>query len=149
MNPTLILPAVALVLALGSCRAQEAGNLPNPGGYQPWWKVLPPGNKNLTPEEKRLQKFWHDSSDALRNYYAVPDHIDWVAYYKNHGYQINAGCCGAGGCRGLVYPPVWGMPPASRRGRRSAPPNRNPSRAAETRFSLHLFPSTCHSPCEA
>ena len=44
----------------------------------------------MTPEEERLQNFWHDYYDALKNYYCALDHIDWVAYYKNHGYQINA-----------------------------------------------------------
>ena len=26
-----------------------------------------------------------------RRYYGMLDRIDWVAYYKNHGYQINSG----------------------------------------------------------
>jgi hypothetical protein len=36
-----------------------------------------------------------------------------VAYYKNHGYQINAGCGGpgAGGCCGRInYAPVFVSP---------------------------------------
>jgi hypothetical protein len=47
------------------------------------------------------------------------DHIDWVAYYKNHGYQINNGCgaaCGQG-CGRVNYAPVvvspnmmWAVP---------------------------------------
>jgi len=48
----------------------------------------------MSAEEERLQRFWHDYYDALRRYYGALDHIDWVAYYKNHGYQINAGCGG-------------------------------------------------------
>ena len=30
----------------------------------------------------------------MKHYYGALDHIDWVAYYKNHGYQINNGCNG-------------------------------------------------------
>ena len=30
----------------------------------------------LTPEEERLQKFWHDYYSALKNYYCDLDHID-------------------------------------------------------------------------
>ena len=47
----------------------------------------------------------------MKDYYCALDHIDWVAYYKNHGYQINAGCCGANGspCR-INYAPVFVSP---------------------------------------
>ena len=41
-----------------------------------------------------------------------PDHIDWVAYYKNHGYQVSGGC-GPGGCPGcgrINYAPVTVAP---------------------------------------
>ena len=60
----------------------------------------------------RLQKFWHDYYNALGHYYKALDHIDWVAYYKNHGYQINAGCGGSGGgcCRTINYAPVFVSP---------------------------------------
>ena len=80
-------------------------------GYQPWWNIFAHRNKCLTPEEERLQKFWHDYYHALGSYYKALDHIDWVAYYKNHGYQINAGCGGAGGnpCR-VNYAPVFVSP---------------------------------------
>src|SRR5205814_139337 len=63
-------------------------------GYQPWYNIFAHRNKCMTPEEERLQKFWHDYYDALGHYYKALDHIDWVAYYKNHGYQINGGCGG-------------------------------------------------------
>lgn len=79
-------------------------------GYQPWWNVFAHRNKCLTPEEQRLQHFWHDYYDALKNYYGHLDHLDWVAYYKNHGYQINGGCGGSGaGCR-INYAPVFVSP---------------------------------------
>jgi hypothetical protein len=85
-------------------------------GYQPCWNLFAKRYKCLTPEEERLQKFWHDYYDALKHYYAALDHIDWVAYYKNHGYAINGGCGPYGGGR-INYAPVvvtpcmtWGAP---------------------------------------
>src|SRR5581483_1409979 len=93
---------VGAVLCLALCGTQaKAGGLTY-SGYQPWWNILAHRNKCLSPEEERLQKFWHDYYHALQSYYCSLEHIDWVAYYKNHGYQINAGCgngCGpCGGC---------------------------------------------------
>ncbi len=60
------------------------------GGYHKW-----PFNKKqgCSPEEKRWQKFWHDYYDSLEKYYDRLDNLDWVAYYKYHGYQLNAGQC--------------------------------------------------------
>ncbi len=95
-------------------------------GYQPWWNVLAHhNNKCKTCEEKKLERFWHDYYDALRKYYKAQEHIDWVTYYKNHGYQLNAGCggpaCGANGapCPRINYAPVvvtptmqWAVPPS-------------------------------------
>ncbi|HVS37239.1 MAG TPA: hypothetical protein VMS17_16880 [Gemmataceae bacterium] len=97
-------------------------------GYQPWWNIFAHRYKCITPEEERLQKFWHDYYDAMKNYYGALDHIDWVAYYKNHGYQINGGC-GMGGCCGRVnYAPVvvapnliWAVPQGSMNGPPCAP----------------------------
>jgi hypothetical protein len=83
-------------------------------GYQPWYNIFAQRYKCLTPEEARLQKFWHDYYDALKHYYDALDHIDWVAYYKNHGYQINGGCGGpAGGCGRINYAPVFVNPQLS------------------------------------
>jgi hypothetical protein len=81
-------------------------------GYQPWWNIFAHRNKCLSPEEERLQHFWHDYYDALKHYYGHLDHMDWVAYYKNHGYQINAGGCGANGGGGgrINYAPVFVSP---------------------------------------
>src|SRR5688572_28480136 len=66
------------------------------GGYQPWWNIFAKRNRYMSAEEERLQRFWHDYYDSLRRYYDSLDNIDWVAYYKNHGYQINTGGCGPG-----------------------------------------------------
>ena len=33
-----------------------------------------------------------------------------MAYYKNHGYQINSGCVGPGGCPRINYAPVFVSP---------------------------------------
>ena len=81
-------------------------------GYQPWYNIFAHRNKCMTPEEERLQKFWHDYYDALKNYYCALDHIDWVAYYKNHGYQINTNCGGGQGgcCQRINYAPVFVSP---------------------------------------
>jgi hypothetical protein len=86
-------------------------------GYQPWWNIFAKRYKCLTPEEERLQKFWADYYDALRHYYAALEHIDWVAYYKNHGMPVGGGGCGPY-CGGRInYYPVtvspsmqWGVP---------------------------------------
>ena len=113
-------------------------------GYQPWWNIFAKRYKCITPEEERLQKFWHDYYDAMKNYYGALDHIDWVAYYKNHGYQINAGCgggmCGQG-CGRVNYAPVvvapnliWAVPQGAMNGPPCAPAAPCPDRAAiETR----------------
>ncbi len=82
------------------------------GGQQPWWNVFNCHNRHLTCEEQRLQRFWHDYYDSLRKYYKLQEHIDWVAYYKNHGYQINGSCGGPGcgaGCN-INYAPVFVSP---------------------------------------
>jgi hypothetical protein len=79
-------------------------------GYQPWYNIFAKRNKNLTPEEERLQKFWHDYYHAMKKYYSALDNIDWVAYYKNHGYQINGGSCGPYGGGRVNYAPVFVSP---------------------------------------
>ncbi len=108
--------AIALGAVLGvTALSQDAhaswGSL-NYGGYQPWWNVFAHRNRGLSCEEERLQRFWHDYYDALARYYRALDHIDWVAYYKNHGYQINAACGGGGGGCGqrIQFAPVFVNP---------------------------------------
>jgi hypothetical protein len=107
-----ILTATLLSLLAGGGMAQ-AGSATY-GGYQPWWNIFA-HRPCLTPEEERLQRFWHDYYDALGRYYKALDHVDWVAYYKNHGYQINGGCgmggCGpCGGCQRIQFAPVYVSP---------------------------------------
>jgi hypothetical protein len=106
------LVCTVLGLALSSSQAHASWSALCYSGYQPCWNIFAKRYKCLTPEEARLQKFWHDYYDALKHYYGALDHIDWVAYYKNHGYQINAGCGGyGGGCCGRVnYAPVFVSP---------------------------------------
>jgi hypothetical protein len=104
----------------------------NYGGYQPWWNIFAKRTQGLSCEEERLQRFWHDYYDALSRYYAALDHIDWVAYYKNHGYQINAACgggAGGGGCQRVQFAPVfvspqmqWAVPNGSLQGPPACPP---------------------------
>ena len=115
----IVCAALGLVLVTGSavhadgCCGSCFSSL-HYGGQQPWWNIFTKRNKYLTPEEERLQRFWHDYYDALKNYYCALDKIDWVAYYKNHGYQINTGCgYGAGpcgGCQRINYAPVFVAP---------------------------------------
>jgi hypothetical protein len=105
----IVCAALGMVLSSGMARAGW-GSLTY-SGYQPWWNLCAHRPKCTTCEEERLQHFWHDYYDALRRYYRSMEHIDWVAYYKNHGYQINGGCCGANGspCR-INYAPVFVSP---------------------------------------
>ena len=101
--------AAGLLLSSGMARAQF-GSL-GYSGYQPWWNVFAHRPKCTTCEEERLQHFWHDYYHALMKYYCALDHIDWVAYYKNHGYQINCGCGnGCGACPRINYAPVFVSP---------------------------------------
>ncbi len=103
---------VGAVLALlgGSNAATASWGSLSYSGYQPWYNIFAKRNKCLTCEEERLQKFWHDYYHALKNYYNALDNVDWVAYYKNHGYQINGGCCGPYGGGRINYAPVFVSP---------------------------------------
>src|SRR5438093_630591 len=87
--------ASLLCAALAILTVAEVASASGPhqyGGYQPWWNIFAKRNRYMSAEEERLQRFWHDYYDALHRYYASLDRIDWVSYYKNHGYQINTGC---------------------------------------------------------
>jgi hypothetical protein len=67
--------------------------------------------KPTTAEQERLQRFWRDYHDALKQYYGALDRIDWVAYYKNHGYRV--GCNGCNGCncgQPINFAPVFATP---------------------------------------
>jgi hypothetical protein len=105
--------ALSATLGLSACvqPAAASWNGLTYGGYQPWWNIFAHRTKGLSCEEERLQRFWHDYYDALSHYYAALDHIDWVAYYKNHGYQINGACGGPGGCgQRIQFAPVFVSP---------------------------------------
>jgi hypothetical protein len=111
MKRILVCAIAVLGLSLGMAeKASASWSELGYSGYQPWWNLCAKRYKCLTPEEERLQKFWHDYYDALKNYYSALDAIDWVAYYKNHGYQINAGCCGPCGGGRINYAPVFVSP---------------------------------------
>jgi hypothetical protein len=137
MKRIAVLAGVVLGMALCASQSQASWSELSYSGYQPWWNIFAKRYKCLTPEEERLQKFWHDYYDAMKNYYKALDHIDWVAYYKNHGYQINGGCgpCGGGGSCGRVnYAPVfvsptmnWAVPNGSLNGPPVAPCGYGPS----------------------
>jgi hypothetical protein len=107
----IVICAALTVLGNGTVAKASWGSLCY-GGYQPCWNIFAHRNHCMTCEEERLQRFWHDYYDALGHYYKALDHIDWVAYYKNHGYQINAGC-GMGPCCGpqrIQFAPVFVSP---------------------------------------
>jgi hypothetical protein len=106
----MIAAALGLVLSSGMAHAGWGSSCCY-SGYQPWWNIFACRPKCKTCEEERLEHFWHDYYDALKNYYGALDHMDWVAYYKNHGYVINAGCMGPNGspCR-INYAPVFVSP---------------------------------------
>ncbi|GIW80502.1 MAG: hypothetical protein KatS3mg105_2309 [Gemmatales bacterium] len=101
--------AIGLLVLVGG-KAQAGWGSLTYSGYQPCWNIFAHRYKCLTPEEKRLQHFWHDYYNALKKYYDLLDNIDWVAYYKNHGYQINTGCGGPGGACRINYAPVFVSP---------------------------------------
>lgn len=124
----MVCTVLGLALSTGTCEASW-GHLFY-SGYQPWWNIFAKRYKCLTPEEERLQKFWHDYYHALKEFYSGLDAIDWVAYYKNHGYQINGGCgpmgCGPGR---INYAPVfvtptlqWAVPAGAASGPPVGPP---------------------------
>jgi hypothetical protein len=107
----MVCAVLGLAVSAGTCRASW-GHLFY-SGYQPWWNICAKRYKCLTPEEERLQKFWHDYYHALKEFYCSLDAIDWVAYYKNHGYQINGGCgpgATCGPCGRINYAPVFVSP---------------------------------------
>jgi hypothetical protein len=112
MKRIAVLVCTVLGLALAESQSHASWSALGYSGYQPWWNIFARRYKCLTPEEERLQKFWHDYYNALENYYCDLNHIDWVAYYKNHGYQINGGCGGPGGgcCGRINYAPVFVSP---------------------------------------
>ena len=110
----LALGAIVGALALTEPALASWGSL-HYGGYQPWWNIFARRNRNMSAEEERLQRFWHDYYDSLQRYYGDLDNIDWVAYYKNHGYQINSsggghGCGPCGGSQRVQFAPVFVSP---------------------------------------
>ncbi|MFQ3591791.1 MAG: hypothetical protein SNJ82_01210 [Gemmataceae bacterium] len=110
MKRILLVFCTVLSLTLTAGTSQAGWGHLSYSGYQPWWNIFAKRYKCLTPEEERLQKFWHDYYSALKDFYCALDRVDWVAYYKNHGYAINAGPCGTGGCGRINYAPVFVSP---------------------------------------
>ncbi len=109
MKRIAVAACAVLVLFFSTGRARASWGVLCYSGYQPWWNIFAKRYKCLTPEEERLQKFWHDYYHAMKEYYCALDAIDWVAYYKNHGCQINT--CGPGGsCGRISYAPVFVSP---------------------------------------
>jgi hypothetical protein len=145
----MVCAVLGLALSSGTCRASW-GHL-SYSGYQPWWNIFAKRYKCLTPEEERLQKFWHDYYDAMKHFYQALDAIDWVAYYKNHGYQINA-CGPQGGCCGRInYAPVfvsptlqWAVPAGAAGGPPVGPPYANGYTQPMMPFPMGPGPMAAH-----
>ena len=134
-----------LCVILSTSKAQAFWGSLCYSGYQPCWNIFAPRYRYMTPKEKRLQHFWHDYYHAMHCYYGALDHLDWVSYYKNHGYQINGGCMGPGGCGRINYAPVvvtpgmqWATPNSGMNGpptgRRAAAASRWAAAAATNSF---------------
>jgi len=103
---------VTLTFALGTW-ASAAADEPNKGGDKPWYDIFTKKYKNLTSEEERLQKFWHDYYDSVRRYYAQLDGVDWNEYYKNRGYKVSGtgpGCPECQGAKRIPFAPVFVSP---------------------------------------
>jgi hypothetical protein len=113
MNRFPVVVAAVLGLVLSAGAAHAGWSELTYSGYQPWWNTFAHRNKDMTPEEERLQKFWHDYYDGLKNYYQALDHIDWADHYKKHGYEVKGTCpggCSNGCCPRINYAPVSGSP---------------------------------------
>jgi hypothetical protein len=86
-------------------------------GYCPWFNIIDARFNNYPKEMARINGFWHGYYGSMQNYYGNLSHLDWVAYYKNHGNPIG---CVPGPCGGpshvqmqpvFVMPTVqWGVP---------------------------------------
>jgi hypothetical protein len=112
MNRNIVSAVAGLVLLLGAGVSRAGWVEMSESGCQPWWNVFAQRSKGVSPEEERLQKFWHDYYDAMKNYYGELDRIDWVAYYKSHGYMVSGACpsCNGPGCSRIDYAPVFVAP---------------------------------------
>jgi hypothetical protein len=95
----LLLAIVALLLASNANRVSVA---------QTNWKLSSLADRNMKPEEKRLKDFWTGYYGALKSFYGNLDHLDWVAYYKNHGFKINVGL--SDGSQRTQFAPVYVAP---------------------------------------
>ena len=60
MKRIALLAAAVVILCVSSGSARASWGSLTYSGYQPWWNIFAHRNKCLTPEEERLQKFWHD-----------------------------------------------------------------------------------------
>jgi hypothetical protein len=115
MKHCVVFGCVSFVFAVGTV-SSVADDKPGKGSDKPWYNIFKKRYKNLTVEEERLQKFWHDYYDSLRRYYAELDHMDWNEYFKKCGHKIKSGT-GCPDCKRIPYAPVtispslqWAVP---------------------------------------
>ena len=94
----------------GSCNSCNTGG-GSCAGKSGFWSRTNKVGYFCSEEEERWQKFWHDYYRALGAYYKRLDRLDWVIYYKMHGYVNGGGCQAPGGgcapmgpgCAGCYY----------------------------------------------
>lgn len=101
--------AFIFVVHIGS--GASVAEEPAKDASKPWHNIFNKRYKNLTAEEERLQKFWHDYYDSLRRYYAELDHVDWNEYFKKRGHKIGGTGPGCPDCKRIPYAPVTISPP--------------------------------------
>src|SRR5947209_6190170 len=69
----MVCAVIGLALSSGNCHASWGAVFYS--GYQPWFNIFAKRYKCMTPEEERLQKFWHDYYHAMKDFYCSLDHI--------------------------------------------------------------------------
>ena len=74
MKRIAVMACVVLGLAMTAGQSHASWSELCYSGYQPWYNIFAKRDKCLTPEEERLQKFWHDYYDAMKHYYGPRPH---------------------------------------------------------------------------
>jgi hypothetical protein len=92
----LVCAPLAFFLSSASVRAD---------GYTPWYSIVAARHNNYPKEMARINGFCQGYYGSLQNFYGNLSNLDWVSYYKNHGYVIGSvpGACG-GPCHYQIAP---------------------------------------------
>src|SRR3954449_2319610 len=92
-----ILAAIAVLLPMLGVAPARAGWGSIQSGGQPWYCIFPKMSQATHPQEAAPTIPPHDPHAELSQYFNVVGRIDFVADFKNHGYQIEAESSGAWG----------------------------------------------------